>query len=116
MKSPEGAHADPIESHTHVVDIPIGTGMNILEQEIYAYFYWVLHQLCVRLYIIRMNLSGPLNDFKSFNKISRGAHADPIESHTHAVWSSIGTGMDFCSKKYMRCFIGCHTSCVSGSI
>ena len=79
--------------------------MNILEQEIYAYFYGVLHQLCVGLYRIRMNLSGALMFLKSV-EISRGAHADLIASHTRPVWSCIVTGMDFLFQEIYACSYG----------
>ena len=67
--------------------------MDFLFQEIYACSYGVLHELRVRFYRIRMNLSGPLMFYKSV-EISRGTHADLIASHTHTVWSCIGTGMN----------------------
>ena len=51
--------------------------------------------------------------FKKAHTISREAHTDPMVLHTHAVWSCIGTGMDFWNKRFMRAPIGFHKNCVS---
>ena len=55
---------------------------------------------------------GALECFSYPHEIFRGAHADPIESHTQAVYTHIGTGMNFWNKRFMHVPMKLHMNCV----